>query len=807
MENTKAKVIAALDSETTNYTARRAFPVCWQVAELKDWNKPAIEMENDNVRSETKVHFFRNSSDLFIYLDILCDTANGMDFVPVIMVHNLAFEMWGLSPWIKERNAKVVAKSTVKPLTITIMDDNNIPVLIFWDTLSFFGKSLSVLGDECGFPKLVGDWDYSLIRTPGTPLSENEKDYAVQDVYVLWAYLGYYLRLNSEIPESELAVRVITKTSAVRYKSLLRVGGLKLEGSRRKVSSVWRIHNREQKPKDNYEFELMHSAARGGFTYCAANHAGKVFANEKGMHVLKYDANSMHIFHALAHQYPQDFRECDRKVLNKAFELVRSISADDILKDYRRPFPVAFHGIFKVKHLRLKGIFKRDGISPLSSSKFVRYAAIDEDNEGGSGFNQALIDLGIHDYTVRGRFLFGKLMGASSAILVLNELSAWELCTCFDFDSCEAVADGHITLRFTNPTDKSMLSFNEFYKAKDSFKKARGKYFACSELQDSDFLDSVPEYLKQGMIAHDWNLRDTVEAYYMHVKSDLNSLYGIEATNEGKNEIILSPDGLEVADYIGVDALPDNPKAWFQYGMRIVGYSRIHQLLFMHCIGKNSSAYICGDTDSHKIYTELDEGSINDLLKPLHDACDKAMGANTERARLFGRWYEMPGLGHYECEGSPEAFSAAWNKTYMQLENGRCRITMAGVPCSHGSHSYDDIAQYIFEKHGFAEAAHTLIGYNVAIDSSVTGMNQRTFPDSWGEWFDEDVEDYQGNVFHVHEPYMIHLAPMVKVIGDLSVHENLRNSRKALRNDPDVNIGNVFVSWKSEDDEPDFFRF
>ena len=613
--------------------------------------------------------------------------------------------------------------------------------------------------------------------------------------------------MNREIPESELAVRVITKTSAVRYKSLVRVGNLKLPGSKRTVSSAWRLHNRIEKPKDNYEFELMHAAALGGFTYCAGSHAGKVFERSEDMRILKYDANSMHIFHALAHQYPQDFHEVDKETIDKAFELIRSLSADDIMADYRRPFPVAFHGIFEVEHLRLKGVFKRDGISPLSSSKFVRFIAFDEENEGGSGFNQALVDMGIHDYAIRGRFLFGKLNSASKAIVILNEMSAWELCTCFDFDSCKAVGSGHLTLRFSNPTDKSMLSFNEFYKAKDSFKHARSKYYSGDDLSETDFLESVPEYLKEAMASHDMSFSDTVESYYMHVKSDLNSLYGIEATNEGKNEIVLTSDGLEMADYVGIEALPDNPKAWFQYGMRIVGYSRIHQLLFMHCTRKAVSAFICGDTDSHKIYTSKSESEISELLRPLHDACAAALDANISHAREYGLWYEMPGLGYYECEGSPEAFCAAWNKTYIQLENGRCKLTMAGVPCSHGGHSYDAVAQRIYEDRGFAEAAHLLIGYNVSIDSSITGMNQRTFPDRWGAWFEGNVEDYEGDVHHVREPYMIHLAPMVKVIGDTSISENLRNSRKALRNDPDVNIGNVFISWIEDAEEPDFFRF
>ena len=807
-KDTEYKVMACFDTETTNDNeSKKAFAICYQLSILKDRHIACNTITNDNVHSCIDITVDRHFKDVCNRFEELIRYGKAEGIVPVVMVHNLAFEMWILSSYINEHEADACAKSSVKPLTITIRDMGE-PVLVFWDTLSFWGKSLEKLGDECGYHKLSGCWDYEKYRTPDTPLTEMELAYASEDVTVPWCYMGYYLRLNPEIDEHDLARKVLTKTSAVRYKSMKRCGNIKVDG--KTTGYMWRRQNRSQKPKTDNELELLHAANRGGFTYCAANHASKVFEKGGGYRILKYDANSMHICHALSHRVPRDYRWVDAKRMIREFNTVGKYTVSDVLERYDNPFPCSkFIGVFRFTNVRLKegSIFERDGISSFAWSKFATYvenSMLLEDNEGGAAFDNAIREKGYHDYAPSGcDHAFGKFYGASECTLILNELSAWEFHQEFDFDTVSYVGDkGLWTGRSTFATDKSVLSFNEFYKAKTVFKHLKGTYEGILEGDTSqeygEVPDFVPKYLFDKMEYGDPDAKPEVESFYLSVKAELNSLYGIEATNEAKNEILLTKEGLALDEYKGVDGLPDNPKAWYQYGSHIVGWSRIHQLIFMLLLQDKVDAFICGDTDSHKIYTRYDDADIQEALKPLHDACDTALEKCTARARAVREWYPMDGLGWYECEGECDALMASWNKSYIQLSHGKVDITMAGVPCdtrfrlpdgTELDRGYNKMANDLYRNGwSFEGIADTLLGYNVTISYDVTGLNQRSLP----EW---------GAIHPCGEPEAIRIYRMDKTIGDTAKEENRLNMAHAIANNPDIGTEPVYVTW-SRDGKP-----
>jgi hypothetical protein len=657
--------MACFDIETNNdFETKSAYAVTYQLSVLNNHLIPCNEIDNHNVNSFLDVTIDRDYADVTKRFDELIAYGKANGIVPVIMVHNLSFEMWVLSPYISAHEADGCAKSTVKPLTINIKEEGN-NVLVFWDTLSFWGKSLGKLGDECKYPKLSGCWDYSKQRTPDTDLTDAERAYAREDVIVPWAYLGYYLRLNPEIDEHDLACKILTKTSAVRYKSMKRCGNIRVNN--KTTSYMWTKQNRQERPKTDYELEMTHSSTRGGFTYCARNTASVVFHKTETHHIWKYDANSMHICHALAHRVPFNYRQKSGVLIECAFDEVSKLTYMDIIEHYDDPFPQKFFARFRATNVRLKKgtVFERDGISTFASSRFTStsFKVEDElmsDNEGGYAFNDQLVKLGWHDVASSDAiFAFGKFYGASDCVLILNEMSAWEFVQQFDYDTIEVIGTGYLTGRTTYATDKSVLSFNEFYKAKTEFKKMKGRYENGESFDGMDIPSFVPGYLVNGMANHSTDLRSDVEAFYMSVKAELNALYGIEATNEAKNEILLTKDGYEVGEYRGVDGLPEYPKAWYQYGTHIVGWSRIHQILFMLLLKDAVEHFICGDTDSHKIFTKLSATEIEQRLQPLHTASTRAIDICTARARVIKEWYPMDELGWYECEGEVDAFAAS----------------------------------------------------------------------------------------------------------------------------------------------------
>ena len=801
------KIIACFDTETNNDVGTcTASAICYQLSVLKNPMLDLRMLDNSNVNDELIVTIDRHFVDVCERFDNIIQEGLAYGYIPVVMVHNLAFEMWILSSYINKYDSTGCSKSTVKPLTITLHKDN-VPVLIFWDTLSFWGKGLEKLGDECKYPKLSGCWDYMKERTPDTPLTEIEVAYAHEDVIVPWAYMGYYLRLNPEIDEHDLACKILTKTSVVRYKSQKRCGGIRV--GNKSTSYMWMANNRKQMPKSDYELELTHSATRGGFTYVARNAASKIYSAENGYHIYKYDANSMHICHALAHRAPSDYRVVEGSLIKIAFLRNSNLSVYDILDAYDNPFKGSkYYARFRFKNVKLKHgtVFERDGISTFAESRFSKECQITDgdliaDNEGGIAFKAELISRGWHDWASDDAvFVFGKFYGASDCVLILNELSGWEFVRQFSYSSVEVIGNGFMTGHTIYASDKSVLSFNEFYRAKTLFKKLKNKYEAGIRTEASEYPDFVPEYLRDAMMVCDPNVKTDVEIFYLSVKAELNALYGIEATNEAKNDILLTKDGYIVGDYKGVDGLPRNPKAWYQYGTHIVGWSRVHQIIFMELLKDVVDVFICGDTDSHKIYTKASKNDIETLLKPLHDASTISIERCTERARKIKDWYPMDGLGYYECEGECDKFMAGWNKSYVQLSHGEIDITLAGIPCDNKfrladgrivDHSYNRAINLLYNSGWtFEKLAITFVGYNVCVTHNITGLNNRKIP----KWASFDTV--------TGEPSSVFIYPMMKVLGDTCYKPNAINFGYAKNNNSDIDSHTTIIDWKLDKELP-----
>lgn len=234
------RVIGAYDSETTNlddHGDHIAFPVLHQLGLLDGTD--LLDIFPDNVEEHVHIELYRHTLDIYERLDELVERES--EYVPVIMCHNLAFDMYGLSSWLSRHDVRVLAKSARKPITFTIRDENGKPALVLWDTLVFSQQGLERMGKDCGYSKGVGEWDYSLIRTPETPLTDAEIDYAKRDIYTLICWLGWWLRQNPDIDQSKLGLNVVTKTGVVRERRKVRFSKLKGEGIRRTVEHYWQI--------------------------------------------------------------------------------------------------------------------------------------------------------------------------------------------------------------------------------------------------------------------------------------------------------------------------------------------------------------------------------------------------------------------------------------------------------------------------------------------------------------------------------------------------------------------------------------
>lgn len=795
------RIAGAFDTETTNYgdplSGVIAFPVLYQFGTL---DAPILDVTPDNVKQLVKVRTFRDIEQLNIALENYAN--RNRHFVPVILVHNLGFDMYSLAPYFKNHAVKVLAKTARKPISFQVLDDNGEPKIVFLDTLGLFMKSLATLGQECGMPKLTGEWDYNLIRAPQTPLTESELEYAKGDLYTLIAYMGYFLRQNPDISPSQIGLRVQTKTGVVRTKRMEHVGNLKSKKLKLKVRQYWHLQNQAQKPKSDDELFTMHAATRGGFTFCARNNASKIFTADDAMRITSYDSTSQHPAQMVSHLVPEKFTPCDAKRMQIAFETACACSLERILNYWLKPFPFAFYGAFTFENLRPKlgSIFEREGIFPLADARIIGNALV-YDNQASAEFKDAIGEAGYKDSCTGGVFSFGKVESAQVLTAYLTELEAWVVSRCYTWDKVTA-HDGYFSTTFRKPSDMSVLAVMRFYKAKNALKDFMSSYEPGKQNDVSKirglYPDSFVTECEQGTASE-----QVLKEYYMLSKADLNSLFGIEATNECRRDFVMGSDGLELTGTDGLHNMPKSPKCNYQFGQRIVGWSRVAQVVIMELVAPYVANIICGDTDSIKLYYPAENANkIERALKRHAKALDKAKQNVCARVRYSYKaiYDDLAGIGHYVFDGSYNAFCASWNKCYLALTDSGIHATIAGVPTSRRNElygSFDDFCNELMrEGMPFEEVASLMIGYNVTVDHSLTKLNARVHPRSFGQLLHVELNDYLGKHYDVIAPRALALYPTVKTLGDTTNKANARNMAIALTNNPRVNISPVWVKWR-----------
>lgn len=813
MERKPYRIVGAYDSETTNYDdagRKVAFPILHQVGMLHD-DMEIIDVTSDNVEDNVNISMFRDTLDLYAYLDDLI--VRDLDYVPVIMCHNLAFDMYGLSVWLKRHDVKVLAKSERKPITFTINDDAGRPALVIWDTLIFTQQSLERMGDDCGYSKGVGEWDYSLVRTPATPLTDAEIDYARRDIYTLFAWFGWWLRRNPDISPERLALNVVTKTGIVRERRRVRFYDIKSPKLKKSVGRYWIEHNMFEVPKTDDELYTMMAATRGGLTFCSSVNASVAFdlvGTDKI--VAGYDATSQHPAQLVSHLYPIRFKKRPAYVLDEAFRLISETTCERVLDKWSEPFGVAFYGCFEFTNLRPKvgSIFERCGILPLASARYRTKEQLEYDEDNGDKVNYTN-EMRYKDYTDSAEdpvCAFGKLVSASKCRVYITELTAWEICQAYDFDEVKAIS-GYSTGRYVKPCDMDVISVMQFYKAKNEFKTAREQYLEKKTILNGETLvelgiaPAIVEGMRTGTISD-----GDVDATYMALKADLNAIFGISCSNQFRRPTVLTDSGIAYQGEFGVVNAPKTPKVWYQFGQRIVGWSRLAQICAMNLVMEHADAIINGDTDSIKVLCDLDElPNITEKLGILSNAIDK--GKHEVCARVKSAYPELfdslEEIGYYVHEFNADRFCASWNKAYAMQnidkrdEKRHFSFILAGIPTRRRTSKISSfigvngLADRLYALGwGFADIVNVFLGYNVTYAYDVLRLNGRTFP-HWADGVMLDVVDYRGERSRVVQPAALALNPMAKTINDTSVPENEANMMQAVKNNPNVSTHRKLV--------------
>lgn len=255
------------------------------------------------------------------------------DRILVIYVHNLAFEFAFMGKLFKWE--KIFSIDTRKPIYARTING-----VEFRCSYLLSGYSLAKVAENLQtykIKKLVGDLDYYKVRHGGTPITQKETRYIINDGRIVVAYIQEEITRNKNIAKIPL-----TKTGYVRIAT--RRNCFSISHRERNGSRYRNIIKRLTLTLP--EYKILKSAFAGGFTHANPFYTGKILHN-----VDSFDFTSSYPTVMIAEMFPMSAGE---KIEIKSKKQFRNN-----LKNYCCVFLARFTGV----HSRV--MFD----NPISSSK------------------------------------------------------------------------------------------------------------------------------------------------------------------------------------------------------------------------------------------------------------------------------------------------------------------------------------------------------------------------------------------------------------------------------------------------------
>lgn len=792
-ERKEFKVAAIFDSETTNIgegAETRAYPILYIFNDLRNTPLESYKPDTDDVR------FYRHTAEALAYIDDLVGHGREHGYIPVIAAYNLMFDMQTLLLELAQSYAiEVNAQTATSVYTLDLCAGGDV-VCRFWDTFYLEMGGLRAMGETCGLPKAVGDWDYSLVRTPETSLTDEEKFYARRDVQVIPQYLQWLLRANHWLTPDMLGCRVLTKTSLVRQMARREIGGRRITlrgGKKLTLQRAFEMTCNQEFPKTYDSYALRKACFRGGLTFTAAKTASVVVDN-----VASLDVTSMHHAFINGRRLPVKFAPTPVEILQIACENIAGTSIDDVLANYDDPFKTGVHAAVKFMNLRLrKGTcFDVWGIAICPRSKFVRTLQADTDysnNERAKTQENSIRAHGYVDSAVNPVYAFGKLYSADECILHVNEIELWNVAQVYEYDEMQ-VLYGESTTKTIIPPDYVTLQSNMLFARKTDVKNLI-KHYTEGVPYTGDIPDSIPEGIAHDAKTGELSMKFLQSYYGSTVKGQFNGIYGTQAQDVMKADYRVTENGELEVDRATV-CTPDNfaakrpktPRVLYTYGMRIVAGSRMHLLIAMMLVYARLGDRVTvtgGDTDSLKIRCDADvtDDALLDCLTPLHDAVETAINHTMCRVRTTApdMASTLDHIGKFEVEdcGGNTRYALhmeLWNKARVSLDVAGCvHITCAGLPRPEGAYTAEDFIRDLMQAgRDFADVVRMALGHDVLVDYEICHTLQRNRPHVWDRYVGV-VTDYRGETARVDVPEAIALYPSGRWLGESDKQANGEN--------------------------------
>lgn len=211
----------------------------------------------------------------------------------IIFVHNLSFEFQFLRSVFSIKS--VFSRKSRKVMKCTLTDYH----ITFQCSLYLSGVKLAKLPEIYGLDvqKLTGELDYSVIRTPVTPLTKEEMSYCENDCLVLYEYI------KKELLTYENVFKIpLTMTGKVRRElQNLLMKDYKYRAEVRKAINI--------KPS---VYNCLIDAFAGGYT-----HANYIYSDEVLYDVDSYDEASAYPYVMVTRKFPmKKFKPCKIKSID-----------------------------------------------------------------------------------------------------------------------------------------------------------------------------------------------------------------------------------------------------------------------------------------------------------------------------------------------------------------------------------------------------------------------------------------------------------------------------------------------------------
>lgn len=775
-KKTTYQVVSIFDTETTNVSESDAFTVAWMFNDL--WNNP-IQVY-DNTKSEPVI--YRDGGLASLHISSIADEGKARGIIPVIAVYNLMFDVKPIMPRLALfYDFKVLARNSSCVYLLDMLDkETQKPVLRFWDVMFLEPAGLAAMGEQCGLGKEDG-WDYNKIRTPQTPLTEEEQEYAKRDVQVIPQYLKMLLYTNYWMKPEMLGSSILTRTGIVRQYAKSNLFDLQTENGK-SIGRLFRAVCNQEAARSFDEYAIQHACFQGGLTFTSANLAQEVHRN-----VCSLDTVSMHHLFINGRYVPARFKPVSPYLLQDVVEDVMNTPLEDVLRRYHRPFSCAFHACITLRDVKLKGCFKELGIGLISQDKF-RAAAVkpetpDGPNEAGARAEQEILDSGYVAVGEGVRFAFSKVMSADKLTLFVNEVEAWCIAQVYSFIDI-TVEYGELSMHFDRPADYVSLQSNILFKKKQAVKKVQAEYREGEPYTGE--VSCLPPALAKKAAAGEARLEDIKTYYILGVKAQFNSIFGTQAQNVHQPNFLVA-DGDIVVDEESVARAdnfekPHGALVQYTYGMRISAGSRMHLIIAIMLISEllgDRAQILAGDTDSLKIALadDVSDEELEEALAPLHRAADEALELTQKRIRRT--WTNLASdfhtCGHFIVEdcGSSKRYSLeydAWNKCRVCMDvDGKVHLTCAGL--ARPEYSMIEYLNDLIEgdEAKFREYVPLIFSYNTIISAELAGNIQRAERED--DIFEDDIE-VDGNIEHVRAPraYALYEAP--QTLGDICSFTN-----------------------------------